>query len=294
MPSLLDRVRRDYPLYAFLLNDREIGPLLRNAVDPSRGFSPTKFQSELMQTNWYKSRSVSHRQYTILANTDKGEFRQQIANMNHGIRMRSNQLGVRLTNNEIKWMAHTALRSGWSPDDPRIDLGISRIRRRNPSRVTFGAIRTAAEEARVMSNSEYFLPLRSKDAWKWGDMIARGIRTPEDFRALLKERAGKRFPHLRKHIKSGQTMADLFGGHIQTIAEELELNPAQIRPWEAHSKWSPILGVRRGKRVVPLTESETRTFARKDPRFWKTAQGRELQAGMTQFLLDTFGARASQ
>lgn len=292
--SVLDRVREQYPTLAFLLNDREIGPLLRKATDPNQPFSPQRFQQELMQTNWFQSRSVAARNYTIQRNTDPGEFRQNISNYEYAVRAEAKRLGVSLTGNEVKYLAHSAARNGYDTGDPRIAQGISSIRKRNPSRVQYGAIRTSASEARAIAHRDFMIPLRDNDMWRWADNIARGHRTEGDFRNWAKNQAIKRYGHLRNQLNAGYTMNDLFGGHIQTVAETLELNPEDIQPWRSGSKWAPMLGVtdRKNGRTRAMTQAEVQRLARLDERYWGTAEGRQADAGMTQFMLQTFGKRA--
>lgn len=293
--GVLDRVREEYPTLAFLLNDKEVGPLLRDAVDPNKGFSPTTFQSKLMQTNWFKQKSLTGRQYTVMRETDPGEFRRNVSNYRLATRQAARQLGVNMTNNELTWIAHAGFKNGWDPTDPRIAQAVSRIARKNPKRLNSGAIRANQRLARATSTGQFFMNMSSRESRNWGIKIALGNRTPEDLQAHLASRAMSKYPHLRKRLKAGDTPADIFSGHINVIAEELELDPHRVAAnmWRGGNKWNPVMSIHDKKmgRAREMTLHETRTYARKDPRFWKTTQGRQMDAGMANHLLKVFGRR---
>lgn len=291
MASPLDRVREQYPELAWLFNDPEIGPLLRDAVDPNRGFSPTTFQAKLYQTNWFKRQSQAARQWQILKNTDPGEANARRAQYRAEIGRLSQSLGINLTNGQAMLAAEAALQYGWDLNGGQLLEAIA-AHGRKTGKYGAGAIRTTAEKAKSLSSGQYFLPMSNADAYKWGDWVARGMRTEQDLQIELQNRAISRYRHLAQELSAGNTMEDIFAGHRALIAQELELAPDSID--FTKGQWAKVIGVPdpNGKGVRSMTLSETQTLARQDNRWWATSNGREADAGMANFVLKMFGRRA--
>src|SRR5688500_2928870 len=133
MPKTIEeRVLEQYPTLAFLLNDPEVGPLLREAVDPNKGFSPTTFQARLYETDWFKSRSVSQRQWDILSHTDPGEAERQISEQASTILRTAQTMGIQVSQDEARYMAGANLSNGVTADSPEFNFTFSRWVRNQP------------------------------------------------------------------------------------------------------------------------------------------------------------------
>lgn len=290
--GVLEDVREQYPTLAFLLNDPEVGPLLRKAVDPNSTYSPGRFQAELMQTRWWTTRSQSAREYDILASTDKGTFKQNIQTYKTGILHRAQQLGVALNQSELSWLANSMYRNGQSMDGPELNAALAKIRSSSPSRQREGAIRTYARAARGRASGSYFLTMNPGSAERWGNWIATGQKTEQDLETYLREKAAAKYPWLAKSLNAGQTMQDMFSDHVSTIAETLELDPNAVNLTD--KRWNKVLNYqdpRTGERRA-MTTGEAQYLARQDHRFWRTAGGREQDAQGARMILEMFGKRA--
>lgn len=290
--GVLEDVREQYPTLAFLLNDPEVGPLLRKAVDPNSTYSPGRFQAELMQTSWWRTRSQTAREYDILASTDKGTFKQNIQTYKTGILHRAQQLGVALSPSELSWLANSMYRNGQSMDGPELNAALVKIRKSSPSRQRAGAIRTYARAARGRASGAYYLQMTSGSAERWGNWIATGQKTEEDLETYLREKAASKYPWLAKSLNAGQTMSDMFSDHIATIAETLELDPNAVNLTD--KRWNKVLNYRdpRDGTRRSMTTSEAQYLARQDHRYWRTAGGREADAQGANMILQMFGKRA--
>ena len=290
--GVLDDIREQYPTLAFLLNNPEVGPLLRKAVDPNSTYSPGRFQAELMQTGWWKRSSQSAREYEILSHTDPGTFKQNINTYKTAVRQRARQMGVALTDKEVVWLANSMLRLGQQPDGPELGAGLVKIRKYGASRQREGSIRTYARGAQGRAQSAYMLRMSTGSAERWGNWMALGEKSQDDLEQYLRRQAAAKYPWLAKSINGGQTMADLFSEHVSTIAETLELDPNSINLTD--SKWSKVLNYRdryTGERRS-MTTGEAGYLARQDTRFWRTAAGREADAQGANMILNMFGKRA--
>lgn len=283
-------IMETYPTLAWLLNDPEVGPLLTQAVDPGQGFSPQTFQAKLYQTQWWRSRSQSAREFDILKHTDPGTYRQNMQQYSNSLSAVANRLGVNLTGKELQWISASNLRQGLSPEDPMTLRALVRLRRSSGGHQGAGAIRTAAHGARNRARGAYYLSMGDASAQKWGEWIALGERTQEDLDDYLRSQAARMYPHLGGSLSAGMTMQDIFSEHQAAIAEELELDPDRLNLMDG--KWRKVLGVSTKNGMRPMSISEAQIYARQDDRFWLTRKGRQQEAEMTTYISNMFGETA--
>jgi hypothetical protein len=292
--AVLDDIREQFPFLAWLVDDPEVGNLLNQAIDPNTTFSAQRFQAELMNTNWWRSQSEARRNWKILAHTDPAEAERQRAGFIGNLNYLSSQLGIQLSGPQQAWITELALQEGLEFSDPRIRTALANLVFSGEAGITGGAIDTLTKQIFHMGQSQYFLPITGNvqgDAYAWATHIAEGTKTMDDVEEEYRKRAISLYPHLAEELSGGATMQDLFSGHINVVADELELSPAEVNLTEG--PWLKVIDMydSNTNQHRPLSLSETRTLARQDQRFWSTAKGRQLDSQMTNNLLKTFGAR---
>lgn len=283
------QIREQYPSMAWLLKDPEIGQLLRDAVDPSKGFSPQAFEAKVKGTNWYRTRTQSQRDWEILWHTDNATARQRLTEYSGAVTRTAQRLGVNISQAQLRMAAAYGITRGLDPSGPEFLGTLSRLFVKQPGA---GAINTAANRVTAISTGQFFIPISKQTATTWGSWIAQGIKTEQDFMEQLRNQAISKFPYLKNQIMAGETPETIFAPHRQTIAQELDLSPGEIDL--SSGKWSKVLGLydKNLKQTRPMTIYEAQTLARQDERFWKTRTGGDLQAGMARTLLNAFGKRS--
>jgi hypothetical protein len=289
--GVLDTVKEEFPQWAWLFNHPELGPLLKQAVDPNQGFSANTFRAKVMGTKWWKGQSASQRNWQMTIHNDPGTAKAKRSEGTRSIREIAGRLGVGLSLKQMAFISEIMNSKGLSPDDPEITNAILQIYKTSPKQRQAGAIEAGRAQYRNVARNEYFLPYGQRDQHEWGQLLATGRKTEEDLRATLAKKAASRYAHLSKDLSEGKTMRDLFDGHIQTIAEELELDPDRIDltkgPWlKVIDTYDPDK-----KQHRSLSLGETMSLARRDERFWKTKNGMAMGASMTNNLLKAFGMR---
>lgn len=287
--GVADDIRQQYPNLYFLMQDPEIGPLLREAVDPNAGFSAQAFYAKLTNTRWWKSRSQAQRQWEFMRHTDPAEAQSQINQFRNQLSQQASRLGIALTPSQLAIISVDALSKGLSPDSPEVLRKMIQLRTLKNTQA--GGIQTASRQAMAVSYGDYFLPMSGHTAGIWGQQIATGMKTLDDLRVEMQKKAISRFPYLRTQIMAGQTPAEIFAPHRDMIASELELSPGTIDL--ANSKWSKVLDYydKTTKVHRPMTLYEVQTLARQDDRWWKTQKGKSADASMANMILERFGKR---
>lgn len=295
MADVLEEVRNNFPALAWMFDDPEIGPLLRDAVDPNIGFSPNTFQAKLMSTNWWRSRSAAKRDWELLTHNDPAEAARQRSGLIANINYMASQMGVQLSGAQQSFVAELALQDGLDASDPRIRQAITSIYLSGEAVGTgAGAIDTLTKQIFQMGKSDYFLPISGNtqgDAYAWAAKVAEGTKTMEDVEEEWRKRSISLYPHLAEQLNAGATMRDIFSGHTSLIAEELEISPDQVDLTQG--SWLKVIDTwdQAASQHRPLTLSETRTMARQDDRWWATSNGQAAASGLANQLLSTFGER---
>lgn len=291
--AVLDDIREQYPSLAFLINDPEVGPLLRNAVDPNKGFKPSTFQAKFYNTQWFKKRSATQRQMSILKHTDPGEFNRLLRTNAAQVRQMAARLGIKLSQAEIQYISEDNLNRGIAIGSDEFNYGLMNFATQQ-AKTKFGSgdIAGAAFDVKKMAAQQFYVPMTEADARKWGIQIALGTKDEAGLRAYLAQQAASLYTHVADQLKNGASMEDLFSGHRALIAQELELAPESINMAKDYAKVLQTLDPKTNK-FRPMTLSETQTLARKDRRWWETSKGKEQDAGMANFLLNMFGKRKS-
>jgi len=284
------KIAEDYPFFSFLMNDPEVGPLLTRAVNPSQPFSSTKFNSELMKTSYFRTRSAASRQWEILINTDPAEAQARRNEFYHQAADITNKLGFNLTQPELEWITEWNLGHGVEAGSPEYNFALKQfMQSQNGSRLVLGSVQGAMNQIHDMSKGEYFVGLSSDEYYKMGVDVALGYLNDEAVRYSLQERASSMYPHLRPQLDQGATMRDLFAGHMQTVADEWEVDPGSIT-YDSPTM-QQIIG-RRDPQTGQMRSAslyESKVMARQDDRFWSTSRARQLESGAGSYLLKTFG-----
>lgn len=293
MASVTQRVLEQYPSLKFLLNDPEVGRLLRDAVDPNKGFSSQTFQAKLMETRWWRTKSEAQRTWAITAATDPGEAKMQRHQYAAEIVTTAARLGVKLSTPEVKWITEVGLSRGYEPGGARMMGDILRHGRK-AGKVGAGAVNTAARAVRNLETSQWMREPPRRETEYWGEQIALGRKTLEDFNAAAAHSAGRRFPHMAAQIRAGMTVAQAIGPMVEAYAREMDWDPQGLMS-KIHTdpKHTGLLGIRdpKSRKMRLPTEHEAAVMARRRGDWWGTTRGREADAAMTSALLETFGRR---
>lgn len=289
--DLTAKILSDYPAFAYLLNDPEIGPLLLAAVDPNQGFDSATFQAKLAQTNWWQQSSASQRQWETLLNTDPQSAAQQKAAWMAAVSQQAAQAGVVLEGADLNWWADYFLPRGLAPNDPRLATQIAQVYATRPDLRKVGTIAATGDQLSQIA-ARYFARLSQADLMHWETQIAAGQTTLAAFQSEMQRQAADRFPTMASQIGQGITLDQLFSAQRNAIAHELEMDPSQI-DLMGDPRWSQVLGIADEKGGTrPMTYSESIVLARSQPEWKSTQNARTQGADLTMSLLHELGAIA--
>ena len=294
--TVVDDIKRDYPDIWWLFSDPEVGPLLRDAVDPNKGMDQTTFKAKFYQTNYFKHRSVAQRQWDILSHTDPTEANARRAQYRSQLQQTAIRLGINLNNPQLNWMTELGVQRNLDPTGQQVIGGLIHFANGSPnSRIGAGSIRTATNDVMQMANGQFFKNVSAAGAQKWGEQIAMGQRTIQDFQEELTKDAIKRMPWMADELKGGNTVADVINPLRQVVASELELPSLSAVDVMNNPTWKKLIGFHdpATNKTRLMTESEATVLARQQPQWWNTAKGQQTDSDETLKMLNIFGYRKS-
>ena len=118
------KIEERFPGFAFLLDEPDVRNILIQAANEGR--SPTVVQARLSDTEWWKTRSNSEREWDLLTNVNPGEADSQIEARFSELKSEQSRIGLFITDADLRRLAETSLRDGWTPDQVRKAM-VSRI-----------------------------------------------------------------------------------------------------------------------------------------------------------------------
>lgn len=290
--SVEDDIRNQYPALSWLLNDPEVGGLLRQAADPNVGFSPNEFQARLYGTQWFRSRSQRQREWEIIANTDPGEAAAQREKMYLSSKNIFDRLGVNLADGVDRFIAEKALGAGDEPGSAAWNTSLAGFLAQNKDRINMGGeIQGIASQIGASAREDYLIPMTNDTAQGWAIGLALGTADEKGLTVGLQMAAAGTYPHLADRIMNGETMGQIVEPYKQLIADQLGTAPGTINMMD--NKWRSMYDFYdpQTQQRRTMTLSEATFFIRNRPEFWQGNQGKALAAEMANRLAGIFGRR---
>lgn len=260
----------------------ELKTLFNKAVKES--WTPSKFQAEVRNTNWYKTHSESERQFIIKRFGDPATVG-ALWNANQTkIQAMAGQLGASLDWNTINSLAYGIMALGWSEE---------RLRREMSMRINIGERigGQAGEYMMQMKEYGYQMGFTPTDAdLQWGARaIISGDKTMEDFKESYRKIAKGIYSNWTEQIDAGQTVMQLASPYFQAMSTILELPPGSLTLDDPTIKKTlqakdPQTGA---NRVKQLWEFEN--DLRNDDRWKKTQNAQNSTMQVAHQVLSDFG-----
>lgn len=261
----------------------ELKSLFDKAV--SGGWTSQKFQAELRNTKWWKTKPDSVRKFLTLQAADPATARQQIDQQAIKMKQMSAALGGNTTDKYIRDFAVKSLMNGWTDAQLRYELGKS-ISLHGDTR--YGE---AGENYDKIASYAYEMGVRLSDAYidVQAKKITSGMMSMQEVEDNIRRTAKGQFSQWGKQIDSGQTVADLASPYFQSMATILELPPGSLNLFDPTIKKAlqykdPKTGA---NSIKPMWQFEN--DLRGDDRWKKTKNAQDSSMQIAHQVLSDFG-----
>lgn len=281
-----------YGFVESLMNsDAELKKLFNAAVKGQ--WTAQKFQAELRDTKWWKSRSSSEREFLTLKYGDPKTADQKLSQAYTQVRQLANQLGIVESPKFIKniqaqyrTLAYNMVAKGWNESQLRDYLG---------KYVYFGEYEEGegGEALQKLRSFAYDMGVTMSSTW-YADRarnIVRGVGTIQDYQSAIRQQAKALYPQYSKQIDAGQTVADIASPYIQSMQSILEVPGGSLSVQDntiktALQNKNKATGV---TEVMPLWQFENQL--RNDPRWKKTQNAQNSLMQVAHQVLADFGVK---
>lgn len=267
--SLADTTRELYGYLATYLEDPELGPILTQASQEN--WTPARLQGAIEQTDWWKNTQASVRTYDASEKEDPRTAEANVQARMADLQAQAAQSGFSIDATHLHDIARDSLRLGWSQQQLVNAIGAEAVRG--------GSINNSTTMQLVRSQAaDYAVPLSDAAMNKWGQDIATGHATTEDYREYLVTTAKGQFAGLADRLDQGQTVKQLADPYIQIAAQTLGISPDSINLRD--TKWISALNAVDSKGVVrAMTMDEWQKKIKSDPTYgWQNTKDAHDQA----------------
>lgn len=297
--------RRESPGQAWMLDIPELLPLILKLQTGE--IDRQNFEYQLYRTRWWRRADDSRRQWMALTSWNPGEARRQRQAMTETVTRLLAELGVNAPNRirantgrlgyqlvgagAAARIADLALYNGWDENQLQRYI-LSMASYEDEGATPAGGIATTMTQLRRLAE-QYGLDPRDRRLFRASRQILSGRQTLEGFEEELRQQAITRYggnEDIAGVLDRGGTVDDWFDSYRQMISQELEIPAASITVNDP--RWQQILMHDDGTRSRSMTMAEALKYIRSQPEWAGTMNGKKQEAGLTQTLLRTFGARA--
>lgn len=272
---------------AFFTSDPELKKLVDRAVQDQ--YTPERFAVELKSTKWFRARTASEREWTALTTADPKSANRQVEIRTEEVRRQAVASGAVMSVIEIKQLATTSLRFGYS--DAEVQQAVAKKIKANAGNDFSGQAGQNQDTIKATAAS-FGVTMAGDQIARWVQDLATGVRTDQDFDNWVKATAKLMYPGLAAQIDQGLTVADVAGLYRKQYADVLEVNEADIDITKDPAiKRALSYRDPKGKAdqpgVMPLYQFEAEL--KNDPRWLRTNNARDSLMGVAGEVLRGFG-----
>lgn len=212
--------------------------------------------------------------------------RNKVQSLSARIQNDSAKLGIKLSNEEIAYMATAAEKLNFI-EDQLTDMIVNQI---DWNEVEQGTLTATRDQVKTMGK-KYLMNLSDTTAQEYSRRIAAGELDPNALTSILASQARTSMPWIAQYLDQGLTPEDVLTPSRDAIAQGLELSPGDIDITnDKYLKMMTVQDEKIGTRLA--TQSEVQKNVRTDSRWGQTKQAKQLGSSMATTIAQIFGKSA--
>ncbi|MEW1547531.1 C40 family peptidase [Streptomyces tsukubensis] len=202
--------------YAFFKSQPELWKMLNSAVEGQ--WDPTRFQSEVKNTKWWKTTSEPARQAQVLAKTDPATYQATLEAARVQARAIAVKAGAIMTEKNVDALARNMVHFQWN--EAQVANFVGQYIKFGAEKVLGGAAGTAAREIKRQAY-ELGVAVTDQSILNNAQYLLRGVTTMEQVQNGLREQAAGLYPAFADQIAAGASVQELAQPYAQMLAQEL-------------------------------------------------------------------------
>lgn len=291
-PELRDRIARDYPAFASLIDLPDVGGVLERAA--TEGWDIGTLQANLYATPWWKTQSETQRNAAILYATDPQSYNRQLEQKYTDMATEARRLGYQIDDGTLRWNATRALNEGWSAQEITNTLISAWATSGSPMHPG----QMAATTNQMVAFAEaYGVAIPVEMARNLAVQIAKGEQTVDGakqyfFNTALWNAASQGNEQIKQGLEAGFTVRDILQPTLGLVAQELEIPAETLSLTEGlgqqlYNYRDPDTNTYR-----VMTQSEATQLARSQTEWKKTNRAESVVAEATNAISQFMGVKA--
>lgn len=241
---------------AFLKAHPDVAAVVRQAV--AKGYTQARFQAEIKDTTWWKSRTESQRSWDVMSVEDPAKAKQTLATAQAHVQQKAASLGITLTAKEEAAYAKQFVVNGMDDTEQAAHLAKEFALPGAGGALTGTAAQT--EGALKATAQAYGVQLSASKETKYIQQVLSGDATPADFEDVFREQAKVLYPTISKFLDNGGTVHDYLNPYWQIASNELGIPDSAMNTTDA--KWTKMLTGANGQ---PMDANMWTQTIRNDP-----------------------------
>lgn len=276
---------------AILRSDKELSGLFDRAVKSS--YSQARFVAELRNTKWYKTRSESVRQATVLQKADPAEYNRRVQRMKQEVSDRYFEMtGNAMTDGTAALLGRQAFLFNFTEAEIRDMVGRTAKSQTLMVQGSLGGTLGEAERTLRKAADDYGLDLSDTYfAGKLNDIARQKTDTTAVINGFV-DMAKSRYTAFIDQLDQGQTIKDIAEPYRQMMAKTLEVADQSIRINDKQIQkaltYRPAVGQKVGP-PTPMTLSQFEVDLKNDPRWDRTKNAQDSAMAVGRKVLQDMG-----
>jgi hypothetical protein len=195
----------------------------------------------------------------------------------------SAKLGIKLSNDQIAYMATAAEKLDFT-EDQLTDMIVNQI---DWTKIEQGTLTASRDQIKAMGK-KYLMNLSDTTAQDYSKRIASGELDTNAISNILAAQARSSMPWIAQYLDQGLTPEDVLTPSRDAIAQGLEITAGDVDITDAkYLKMMTVDDAKSGTRLA--TQSEVQKNVRTDSRWGQTKQAKQLGSSMATTIAQIFG-----
>ncbi len=268
--------------YSFLNSVPELKTLFADSV--AQTWSKDMFQAKLRNTNWWKENSDTMRQVALQKSTDPATYSANLNATKVQVEQLAAEMGAIIPPGKLTSIAEQAMQLNLQEDGLRNVLG-GYVKFVKGTLVGDAGMYEDAIKKYAYSQG---VTLDDQAIKNQAALIERKLATASDFKEQIKNQALSAFPAYKAQLDAGATIQDIAQPYIQSMAQELEMNPNSITVNDPLIKQA-LNGVNSTGKPTGMDQVTFLNRLRSDPRWNQTQNAQDNLMKVGQNVLKSMG-----
>lgn len=269
----------------------EIKPLFEKAI--SEGWTADRFKAAVQNSDWFRSNNEYARVAWAQEQMGGADWEASLEDARQAVRAVAVGMGADVTEQELNALARRYVYEGWG-ESTRQNLLAQAL----SDEISFvpndrGVVNLrggAGELSDNLRNLARANGVSFTDNWylSAAKSVASGLSTAQDWERDVREQAASLFPVYSDKIRQGMNVYDLASPYINTMAQELELDPNMITLDDNYIR-SALGGMNDKGDFQPMGLWDFQKKLRQDPRWENTSRAQNEVTSVTGKVMQMFG-----